>query len=144
MATNNLHIQSFEENLIDIDDQRWRKNKAGVSETGENGSLIIEEAAKEQDGGHRVGAYLVSGVPVYRDIDAEGFHVVKVFNEAAKTAGHKVAGFTQSINRIMDINGQYFDRIPVGIQTGGEIYPDWLPVDLEAEDIPVRFGTSPL
>ena len=143
MAKNNLYVQRSEEDILDIDDQRWRKNKAGVSETGENGSLVIDEAVKV-DGAHRVGAYLLSGVPVYRELDAEsGEYVVRVYQETA-AEGVEIVGFLQSINKIKGLDGEYFDRIPVGIQTGGEIYPDWLPVTLEADQIPVRFGTSPL
>lgn len=144
MAKNNLYVQRYEEDILDIDDQRWRKNKAGVSETGENGSLVIDEAV-EAEGPHRVGAYLLSGVPVYRELDAEsGEYVVRVYTQETAAEGVEIVGFLQSINKVKGLDGEYFDRIPVGIQTGGEIYPDWLPVTLEADQIPVRFGTSPL
>lgn len=143
MAKNNLHVQRYDEEILDIEDQRWRKNKAGVSETGENGSLIVDEAATSA-GPHRVGAYLLSGVPVYRTRNEENKDEVRIFDEAARVAEEKPVGFLQSINKIQDINGDFFDRIPVGIQTGGEIYPDWLPVELSADEIPSRFGQSPL
>lgn len=137
---NNLYQESYG-SWTDIDDQRWRKNQDGVSESGQNGSLIIDDAAKAE-GGHRVGRYLLSGVPVYRD--AEDENTIKVWDEAAKTAGQPVLGFLQSINKIMNEVGEFYDRIPVGIQTAGEIYPTWLPVEVADEDIPVRFGVSPL
>lgn len=168
MAKNNLYVQytPYEE-LVDIDDQRWRKNKAGISETGENGRLVIDDNAKAE-GGHREGPYLLSGTPVYRVYEAGSAgteqvvdpetgevttpaspgaaptHEVRVWGQAQRTEGVAIDGFLQSINKIQDVNGEYFEEISVGIQTGGEIYPDWLPVEVAVADIPARFGHSPL
>lgn len=136
MAYTNLNIHN-DPDWVNIEDQRWRKNAHGMDFSGQNGVLVIDEAIKAE-GPHRVGRYVKSGVPLYRDEDGK----LKIFNETAKTAGSKVAGFLQTIEDIADRNGKWYDEKIVGIQTAGEIYPKWLPVDLANEDIPVRFGVS--
>lgn len=136
MAYTNLNIHN-DPDWVNIEDQRWRKNAHGMDFSGQNGVLVIDEAIKAE-GPHRVGRYVKSGVPLFRDTDGK----LKIFNKTAKGKGSKVAGFLQTIEDIADRNGKWYDEKIVGIQTAGEIYPKWLPVDLDNEDIPVRFGVS--
>lgn len=136
MAYTNLNIYN-DPDWTNIEDHRWHKNAHGMDFSGQNGVLIIDEAVKAE-GNHREGRYLKSGVPVYRDADDN----LRVFSETAKTEGFKVAGFLQSIEEVADRNGKDYDQKIVGIQTAGELYPKWLPVELADEDIPVRFGRS--
>lgn len=138
MAYTNLNIHENPD-WINIEDQRWRKNAHGMDYSGQNGVLVIDDAIKAE-GAHRAERYIKSGIPLYRDADGN----LRLFTENAKTAGDKVAGFLQSIFEIADRNGNFYDEIVVGIQTAGEIYPKWLPVELADEDIPVRFGVSAL
>lgn len=136
MAYTNLNIYNNPD-WTNIEDTRWRKNAEGMDYSGQNGVLIVDDVAKAE-GAHRVGRYLKSGVPVYRDADNN----LRVFSDSAKADGAKVAGFLQSIEEIADRNGLNYDQKIVGIQTAGEIYPKWLPVELADEDIPARFGHS--
>lgn len=123
-----------------VEDNRWRKNREGMGYSGQNLTLVIDAAAKAE-GDHRLGRWLKSGVPIYRDGDNKGH----IFTADAKTAGSKIAGFLQGAVEIADRDGVFYDQVStVGIQTAGEIYPQWLPVDVAAEDIPARFGVSPL
>lgn len=123
-----------------VEDNRWRKNREGMGYSGQNLTLVIDDAAKAE-GDHRLGRWLKSGVPIYRDEDNKGH----IFTADAKTAGSKIAGFLQGAVEIADRDGVFYDQVStVGIQTAGEIYPQWLPVDVAAEDIPARFGVSPL
>ncbi|MDD2326432.1 MAG: hypothetical protein PHW63_10645 [Alphaproteobacteria bacterium] len=138
MAKTNLNIRSNPD-WIDIEDHRWHKNAHGMDFSGQNGVLIIDADIKAE-GAHRVGRYLKSGVPLYRDVDDN----LRLFTAAAKTAGKRVVGFLQTIEEVADTNGVYYDQKIVGIQTAGEIYPLWLPVQIADEDIPVRFGRSVL
>lgn len=138
MAKSNLNIQ-HNPDWVNIEDNRWRKNSHGMDYSGQNGVLIIDDAVKAE-GAHRESRYILSGVPLYRDTDGN----LRLFTENAKTAGDKVAGFLQSIFEVANRHGEFYDEIVVGIQTAGEIYPKWLPVELADEDIPVRFGVSEL
>ena len=123
-----------------VEDNRWRKNREGMGYSGQNLTLVIDEAAKAE-GDHRLGRWLKSGVPIYRDEENKGH----LFTSDAKDAGNSIAGFLQGAVEIADRDGVFYDQVStVGIQTAGEIYPQWLPVDVEAEDIPARFGVSPL
>ncbi len=136
--SNNLSIQHYGD-WVSIEDHRWRKNTSGM-EDGQNGSLIIDDAVKAE-GKHRVGGWIRSGLPVYRDEDNN----VRFFTAEAKTAGQKCIGFLQSAHQIVDVNGEFYTgSIPVGVQTRGEVYYQWLPVDdFDPEDLPVRFtGTK--
>lgn len=131
---------TYTEGYADVEDQRWRKNSHGINFSGQNITLVVDEGAKAE-GDHRIGRWLKSGVPIYRDADGKAH----VFTAEAKAEGAKVAGLLQSALEIMDRDGVWYDtRSMVGIQTAGEIYPAWLPVSLEPEDIPTLFNTSPL
>src|SRR5699024_3150801 len=106
----------------------------------QNGSLVIDDALKAE-GKHRVGGWIRSGLRVYRDADNN----VRFFTAEAKTAGQKCIGFLQSAYQIVDVNGEFYTGcIPVGVQTRGEVYYQWLSVDdFDPEDLPVRFtGTK--
>lgn len=138
MAYTNLNIHENPD-WVNIEDSMWRKNAHGMDYSGQNGVLIIDDAVKAE-GAHRVGRYLKSGIPLYRDADDN----LKLFTTNAKEAGDKVVGFLQTIEEIADRNGNNYDQKIVGIQTAGEIYPKWLPVQLADEDIPARFGRSVL
>ncbi len=124
---------------MSIEDHRWRKNTSGM-EDGQNGSLIIDDAVKAE-GKHRVGGWIRSGLPVYR---------AKITTFASspprlRLAGQKCIGFLQSAHQIVDVNGEFYTgSIPVGVQTRGEVYYQWLPVDnFDPADLPVRFtGTK--
>lgn len=134
---NNLVFERYGD-FINIEDTRWRRTTTGMHD-GQNGILKIDDAAKAE-GGHRVNGYLKSGTPVYKDTDG----YVKVWNATAKGAGKKILGFLQSVNQIQSRSGVFFDEIAVGIQTSGSIYSAWLPVKIDAEDIPVLFDNSTL
>ena len=139
MTYNGLSPKTYGE-FESVEDNRWRKNREGMGYSGQNLTLVIDDAAKAE-GDHRLGRWLKSGVPIYRDEDNKGH----LFTADAKTAGNKIAGFLQGAVEIADRDGVFYDQVStVGIQTAGEIYPQWLPVDVEAEDIPARFGVSPL
>lgn len=144
MAKNNLHVTNYEELIDDLDDQRWRKNSFGVPETGQNGVLVVDEAAQAVAEGYH--GYLPSGVALVRKGDAgtrSTVHVAAIDPETDAVDG-EVVGFLQSVARLKDANGEWFSELAVGIQTGGEIYPQWLPIQIADEDIPDRFGKSPL
>lgn len=139
MAYNGMTPKYFGE-YADIEDQRWRKNRHGMGFSGQNLTLVVDAAVKAE-GDHRIGRWLKSGVPIYRDASGNGH----IFTEQAKTDGETILGFLQGAVEIADREGVYYDtRSNVGVQTAGEIYPAWLPVAVDEEDIPVRFGTSPL
>lgn len=139
MAYNGM-TPSYTEDWADIEDQRWRKNAHGMGFSGQNITLVVDDAAKAA-GSHRVGRWLLSGVPIRKGEDDKAY----VFTAEDKEAGEKIAGFLQSAVEIQDRNGEWYDtQSRVGIQTAGEIYPAWLPVKVDEEDIPVRFGTSVL
>lgn len=136
MAYTNLN--NYEDpDWVNIEDSMWRKNAHGMDYSGQNGVLIIDDAVKAE-GPHRVGRYLLSGVPVYRDTDGN----LRLYSENARTAEEKIVGFLQSIEEIGNKNGRNYDQKIVGIQTAGEIYPKWLPVELTEDEIPARFGQS--
>jgi hypothetical protein len=136
MAYTNLNIHDNPD-WVNIEDQRWRKNAHGMDFSGQNGVLIVDDAVKAE-GAHRVERYIKSGVPLYRDADGN----LRLFTEEAKTSGEKIAGFLQNVDEVADRNGRWYDQRIVGIQTAGEIYPKWLPVQIDETDIPVRFGAS--
>lgn len=139
MAYNGLspNVSSTYEN---VEDTRWRKNAHGMDFAGHNITLVIDEAAKAE-GNHRMGRYLKSGVPIWMDDDNKGH----IYTEEARTAGKKIKGFLQDVVEIGDRDGVFYDQTSmVGIQTAGEIYPQWLPVTVLEEEIPARFGTSVL
>lgn len=138
MAYTNLNIHENPD-WVNIEDQRWRKNAHGMDFSGQNGVLIVDDALKAE-GEHRVGRYIKSGIPLYRDGEGN----LRLFTEEAKAAENKVAGFLQNVDEIADRNGVHYDQKIVGIQTAGEIYPTWLPIKLADEDIPARFGVSTL
>lgn len=138
MAKNNLSIESYGE-WASIEDTRWRKNAHGVGFSGQNGVLVIDEALKA-DGTHRLKNWVKSGIPVYRD--ADDADRLKVFTTEAKSAGKKILGFTQNPAKIVDANGEYYEELSMGVQTAGEIYRQWLPVEVAVEDIPARFGNT--
>lgn len=123
----------------DIEDKKWHKNMAGKAASAENLTLVIDDVAKAE-GPHRVGRYLRDGIPIYRDENGLGY----VFNEDAKTAGARIAGFLSSTLAIADQEGNFFDQISsLGIYTAGYIYSDWLPVEVALEDIPASFSAQP-
>lgn len=126
-----------------IEDHRWRKTPTGMQD-GQNRSLIIDDAAKA-DAGHRNGRFLKSGVPVY-EVGGSGAdkHYVKVWDATAKAGGKKILGFLQSVEEIQSRSGVFWEQKAVGVQTRGEIYPHWLPVTVENEDIPASFGVTPM
>lgn len=139
MAGNGM-VPQYDEGYSDAEDQRWRKNRHGMGFSGQNITLIVDEGAKAE-GDHRIGRWLKSGVPIYRDAD----NFAHVYTAQAKADGEKIAGFLQSAVEIISRYGEFYDtRSMVGIQTAGEIYPAWLPVAVDDEDIPARFGTSVL
>nr|DAN60348.1 MAG TPA: hypothetical protein [Caudoviricetes sp.] len=105
--------------------------------------LVINDKIKAE-GPHRVGRWLKSGIPLYRDADNKLY----LWDAAS---GKKIAGFLQTFKEIAptfsDLAAygvKFYDEIPVGIQTAGEIYPKWLPVAVPDDQIPPRFGVSPL
>lgn len=143
MGTNNPLSPSATLEWKSIDDTRWRKNGSQISESGQNGMLVINDKVKAE-GPHRVGRWLKSGVPLYRDADNKLY----LWDAAS---GKKIAGFLQTFKEIAptfsDLTAygvKFYDEIPVGIQTAGEIYPKWLPVTVPDDQIPVRFGVSSL
>lgn len=131
MAKNNLSVQYYG-SYDSIEDHRWRVSTTGVSDA-QNGDLIIDDAAKAE-GTHRKGGWLLSGTPLYRDENNK----LKVFSAEAKAAGSKIFGFLMSPAKIVDVNGAYYDTIPVAVQTSGEIIAQWLPVKVDPADIPVN------
>lgn len=131
MAKNNLSVQNYGK-YVSIEDHRWRVTTTGVSDA-QNGDLIIDDAAKAE-GTHREGGWLKSGVPLYRDENNK----LKVFSAQAKGAGAKIFGFLMSPAEIVDVDGTYYDTIPVAVQTSGEIIAQWLPVQVDPADIPVN------
>lgn len=122
----------------DIEDKKWHKNMAGKAASAENLTLVVDAVAKAE-GPHRVGRYLRDGVPIYRDEYGLGH----VFNDDAKAEGKTIAGFLSSTLAIQDQEGNWFDQVSsLGIYTAGYIYPDWLPVEVDLEDIPASFHAS--
>lgn len=120
-----------------IEDFRWRVNTWGM-EDGQNANLVIDDAIKAE-GDHRVGGWVLSGVPVYRTSDNE----VKFFSAEAKAAGEKVAGFLYNPHKIKDVNGEFYtDSIPVGVQVRGSIIAQWLPVEFDVADLPPHFTNT--
>lgn len=136
---NNLGFQPYGD-FVTIEDHRWRVNTSGM-EDGQNGNLVIDDAVKAE-GKHRIGGWIKSGLPVYRDDKNE----LRFFTDEAKTAGKKCFGFLQSVHKITDVNGEFYTgSIPVGVQTRGEVICQWLPVDdFDPEDLPVRFTNTKL
>lgn len=136
--SNNLETQSYGD-WGTIEDYRWRVNASGMSD-GQSGNLIIDDAIKAE-GNHRIGGWVKSGVPVYRDENND----LRFFNAEAKIAGKKVVGFLYSPHKIVDVNGEFYTKsIPVGVQTRGEVIAQWLPVDFDPADLPVRFTNTVL
>lgn len=143
MATNNPLSPSANLEWKHIDDGRWRKNGSQISESGQNGMLVINDKVKAE-GPHRVGRWLKSGIPLYRDADNKLYLWEAV-------SGKKIAGFLQTqkeiapyLSDLAAYGPKFYDEIPVGIQTAGEIYPKYLPVTVPEDQIPARFGVSPL
>lgn len=137
--SNNLSFQ-FYGDWASLEDHRWRVNTSGM-EDGQNGNLIIDEALKA-DGEHRLGGWIYSGLPVYRDEDNN----LRFFTSEAKGEGKKLFGFLQSAHKIVDVNGEYYtESIPVGVQTRGEVICQWLPVEnFDPADLPARFTNTKL
>lgn len=136
--SNNLGFQPYGD-YTSIEDNRWRVNTTGMSD-GQNGNLVIDAALKAE-GSHRVGGWLLGGVPLYRDTD----NALKIFSAEAKTAGEKVQGFTFCPHKITDVNGEFYtDSIPVAVQTRGEVICQWLPVEFDPEDLPNQFSNTVL
>lgn len=134
--TNNLGFQPYGD-WTSIEDNRWRVTTTGMSD-GQNGNLVIDDAVKAE-GSHRVGGWLLGGVPLYRDADNQ----LKVFTAEAKAAGDKVAGFTFCPHKVTDVNGEFYtESIPVAVQTRGEVICQWLPVEFDPEDLPARFTNT--
>ena len=120
-----------------IEDYRWRVNTWGM-EDGQNANLVIDDAIKAE-GSHRVGGWVKSGVPVYRDEDNQ----VRIFSAEAKASGQKVAGFLYNPHKITDVNGEFYtESIPVGVQVRGSIIAQWLPVEFDVEDLPEHFTNT--
>lgn len=121
-----------------IEDERWHKNRSQMGFSAQNLTLAIDDVIKAE-GPHRVARYLRSGVPIYRDENGVGH----LWNADSKTAEIAIDGFLTSVTEIADPNGEWYDQTSqVGIITAGEIYLDWLPVDIDRADVPVRFGVS--
>lgn len=143
MAANNPLSPSANYEWVSFDDKRWRVNKSGVSESGQNGLLVIDDNVKK-DGPHRKGRWIRSGLPLYRGDDNKLYLWTS-------GSGKKILGFLQSQQEIApylsdyaDFDRVFYDEIPVAVQTAGEIYDKWLPVEVPKDEIPVRFGVSPL
>ena len=135
---NNLGFQPYG-GWESIEDYRWRVNSSGM-EDGQNGNLVIDDAIKAE-GSHRIGGWIKSGLPVYRDTDNN----LRIFSAEAKTAGEKVFGFLHAVHKIQDVHGEFYtDSIPVGVQTRGEVICQWLPVEFDPADLPVRFTNTVL
>ena len=133
---NNLGIQEYG-HWKNIEDHRWRRTTTGMTD-GVNANLLIDDAIKAE-GPHRVGGWTKSGIPVYFD---EVTKSVKFFNADAKTAGETIYGLVFSIHKITDELGEFFETIPVAVQTRGEIYAQWLPVEIDAADLPSNIGNT--
>lgn len=143
MATNNPLSPSGNLEWRFFDDTRWRVNKSGMSESAQSGVLVVNDDLKAE-GDHRNGRWIKSGLPLYRG-DNNKLYLW------TKTSGKKIAGFLQSMKSIAPSLTDYsamemtfYDEIPVGIQTAGEIYPKWLPIEVPDDQIPARFGVTPL
>lgn len=136
--TNNLGFQPYGD-FASIEDYRWRVNSSGMHD-GQNGNLVIDDALKAE-GDHRVGGWIKSGLPVYRDEKNE----LHFFSAEAKQGGKKVVGFLFAPHKITDVNGEFYtDSIPVGVQTRGEVICQWLPVQFDPADLPARFTNTVL
>ncbi|MDD2325914.1 MAG: hypothetical protein PHW63_07950 [Alphaproteobacteria bacterium] len=136
--SNNLGFQPYGD-YTSIEDNRWRVNTTGMSD-GQNGNLVIDAALKAE-GSHRVGGWLLGGVPLYRDTD----NTLKIFSAEAKIAGKKVQGFTFCPHKITDVNGEFYtESIPVAVQTRGEVICQWLPVVFDPADLPAQFSNTVL
>lgn len=136
--TNNLGFQPYGD-WTSIEDYRWRVSSSGM-EDGQNGNLVIDDAIKAE-GDHRIGGWVKSGLPVYRDGDNQ----LRFFTEEAKSSGAKAVGFLHSVHKITDVNEEFYTgSIPVGVQTRGEVICQWLPVEFDPEDLPARFTNTVL
>lgn len=135
---NNLGFQPYGEQ-VSIEDYRWRVTTTGMTD-GQSGDLVIDAALKAE-GDHRIGGWIKSGLPVYRDENNK----LKFFNAEAKAAGAVCAGFLFAPHKITDVNGEFYtDSIPVAVQTRGEVICQWLPVEFDPADLPVRFTNTVL
>ena len=133
---NNLGFQPYGY-YSSIEDNRWRVTTTGMSD-GQNGNLVIDAALKAE-GSHRVGGWLLGGVPLYRDAENQ----LKVFSAEAKAEGAEVTGFTFCPHKVTDVNGEFYtDSIAVAVQTRGEVICQWLPVEFDPEDLPARFTNT--
>lgn len=135
---NNLGFQPYG-GWESIEDYRWRVNSSGM-EDGQNGNLVIDDAIKAE-GSHRIGGWIKSGLPVYRDSNNN----LRIFSAEAKAEGKKCFGFLHAVHKIQDVHGEFYsDSIPVGVQTRGEVICQWLPVEFDPADLPVRFTNTVL
>lgn len=98
-----------------------------------NGRILIDEDLKK-DGPHRVGRWIKSGIPVYKDGDN-----YKLFTDTAKGAGKKVDGFVISPGETRDLQSEeFFNHYYSGVVVSGIVYAIYLPVKVTEADLAVN------
>ena len=95
--------------------------------------ILIDEDLKK-DGPHKVGRWIKSGIPVYKDGDN-----YKLFTDTAKGAGKKVDGFVISPGETRDLQSEeFFNHYYSGVVVSGIVYAIYLPTKVTEADLAVN------